>query len=284
MDNGDTRPGRPQAGAAAQAFAAVDASPHAAALIRYLDQVATLPEVRRWQATAIELLALQPGMRVLDAGCGLGAAAREVARHVRPGGSVMAVDVSEQMIDSARSRDDGTTGVEYELADVTALPYATGSFDRSRCERVLQHLPDPDAAIGELARVTVPGGLVCVLDGDWRSLAVDTGDDAVADQVLTYLCATSPQPAIGRSLRRRFVTAGLVDVEVRVLPLTYTALADVAVLFPFFDERVPPEAELVPAGLRDTWFGALRRADAEGTLWVSATAYVAAGTVPDAAA
>jgi ubiquinone/menaquinone biosynthesis C-methylase UbiE len=284
MDDGDTRPGRSQAGAGAQAFAAVDASQHAAALIRYLDQVATLPEVRRWQATAIELLALQPGMQVLDAGCGLGAAAREVARYVRPGGSVLAVDVSEQMLDSARSRDDGTTGVEYELADVTALPYATGSFDRSRCERVLQHLPDPDVAIGELARVTAPGGLVCVLDGDWRSLAVDTGDDAVADQVLSYLCATSPQPAIGRSLRRRFVSAGLVDVEVRALPLTYTALTDVAVLFPFFDQRVPADAELVPADLRDTWFAALRRADAEGTLWVSATAYVAAGTVPDAAA
>lgn len=268
----------------AQIFAAVDGSPFVVALIEYLDRVAELPEIRRWHAMAIEMMALQPGMHVLDAGCGVGGVARELAAHVGPRGKVTAVDVSVQMIETARSRDDGTTGVDYEIADVTALPYATGVFDRVRCERVLQHLADPDVAIREFARVTAPGGLVCVLDGDWRSLVVDIGDAEVTDEYTAYLSSTAPQAEVGRSLRRRFVHAGLVDVEVGVLPLAYTELADAAAIYPFFDERVPAESGVVPAELRDAWFAALRRADAEGTFWVNATGYVATGTVPEAAA
>lgn len=249
----------------------------------YLEAAANLPEVRAWRGIALDLLALSPGLRVLDAGCGLGEVARELATLVRPGGAVNAVDLSRQMIDAARARDDGT-GVSYERADVTDLPFAANSFDRARCERVLQHLSDPDAAIGELVRVTVSGGIVCILDTEWRSAAVDVDDPSLVDAVFAMMDNLSPQPAIGRTLRRRMVRAGLVDVDVRVHPLTYTSLADAAALYPQFNEQIPPEAEIIPADLRERWFAALRRADAEGTLWVTMLGYVAAGTVEEVAA
>ena len=51
--------------------------------------------------------------------------------------------------------------------DVSALDLPTTSFDGVWCERVLQHVDDADAAIGELVRVTRPGGRVCLLDTDW---------------------------------------------------------------------------------------------------------------------
>jgi hypothetical protein len=149
---------------------------------------------------------------------------------------------------------------------------------------VLQHLSNPDAAIGELVRVTVPDGVVCVLDTEWRSAAVDVDEPNLVDAVFGMMNTLSPQPAIGRTLRRRMVRAGLVDVEVRVHPFTYTSLPDAAALYPQFNEEIPPEAEIVPADLRDRWFAALRRADAEGTLWVAVPGYVAAGTVAEAAA
>ena len=252
-------------------------------LMGYLETVANLPEVRAWRAIALDLLAPAPGMRILDAGCGLGEVARELAALVGPDGGVTAVDLSRQMIDAARLRDDGA-GVTYERADVTELPFAANSFDRTRCERVLQHLSDPDAAIGELVRVTVPDGVVCVLDTDWRAAAVDVDDPPLVDAVFEMMNVLSPHPAIGRTLRRRLVRAGLVDVEVRVHPFTYTSLGDAAALYPQFNEQIPPEAGIVPADLRDRWFAALRRADAEGTLWVSVLGYVAAGTVAEAAA
>ena len=251
--------------------------------MRYLESVAGLPEVRSWRAHALDLLAPSPGMRVLDAGCGLGEVAREMAAMVQPGGEVAAVDLSRQMIDAARARHDGSA-VTYEIADVTNLPFATGSFDRSRCERVLQHLPDPDIAIGELVRVTATDGIVCVLDTDWQSAAVDIEDRDLVATVFAMMEQLSPQPDLGRSLRRRLVRAGLIDVEVRLHPFTYTSIADAAKIYPQFDEQIPMQAGIIPAELRDRWFAALRRADAEGTLWISVLGYVAAGTVAEAVA
>jgi ubiquinone/menaquinone biosynthesis C-methylase UbiE len=264
-------------------FARIDQSHLTPHVMGYLEAVANLPEVQAWRAVALDLLAPSPGMRVLDAGCGLGEVARELAVLVGPDGDVTAVDLSRQMIEAARSKDDGS-GVTYERADVTDLPFAANSFDRTRCERVLQHLSDPDVALGELVRVTVPGGVVCVLDTDWRSAAVDVDDPSLVDAVFAMMDTASPQPAIGRTLRRRLVRAGLVDVDVRVHPFTYTSLADAAALYPQFNEQIPPEAEIIPADLRERWFAALRRADAEGTLWVTMQGYVAAGTVEEAAA
>jgi ubiquinone/menaquinone biosynthesis C-methylase UbiE len=264
-------------------FARIDQSELAPQVMAYLESVANLPEVRSWRALALELLAPRPGMRVLDAGCGMGEVARELAALVGPDGEVTAVDLSRQMIDAARAKDDGA-GVWYERADVIQLPFAASSFDRTRCERVLQHLTDPDAAIGELVRVTVPDGVVCVLDTDWRAAAVDVDDPSLVDAVFAMMDTLSPQPAIGRTLRRRMVRAGLVDVEVRVHPFTYTSLTDAAALYPQFNEQIPPEAGIIPADLRDRWFAALRRADAEGTIWVTMLGYVAAGIVAEAAA
>ena len=264
-------------------FARVDQSELAFQLMRYLESVAGLPEVRAWRALALDLIALTPGMRVLDAGCGLGEVAREMAALVQPDGEVAAIDLSRQMIDAARARDDGSA-VTYEVADVTDLPFASGAFDRARCERVLQHLSEPDEAIGELVRVTAPDGIVCVLDTDWRSAAVDVEDRELVDAVFAAMDELSPQPDLGRSLRRRLVRAGLVDVEVRVHPFTYTSLADAAKIYPQFDEQIPPVAGIIPDDVRDRWFAALRRADAEGTLWISVLGYVAAGTVAEAAA
>jgi hypothetical protein len=94
----------------------------------------------------------------------------------------------------------------------------------------------------------------------------------------------SPQPDLGRTLRRRLVRAGLVDVEVRVHPITYTSPSIAAAAYPFVNEEIPPEAGIIPPELRDRWFAALRRAAAEGIFWMATLGYVACGTVPEAAA
>jgi SAM-dependent methyltransferase len=264
-------------------FAHIDRTDLAPEIMAYLEIAADLPEIQAWRALADDLMSVGPGLRVLDAGCGLGEVARRLAAAVGPGGDVTATDVSARMVDAARSRDAGA-GVTYEVADVTDLPYASGSFDRSRCERVLQHLTDPDTALAELVRVTAPGGMVCVLDSDWRSVAVDVGEPALSNAVLAAMDTVSPQPDLGRTLRRRLVRAGLVDVEVRVHPITYTSPSVAAAAYPFFNEEIPPEAGIIPPELRDRWFAALRRAEAEGIFWMATLAYVACGTVPEAAA
>jgi len=86
------------------AFEAVDASQAVAYHVRYLDQIRAMGDTREYKARSFEVLALQPGQRALDVGCGTGLDAFELARRVGPDGQVAGVDPSAALIDEARSR------------------------------------------------------------------------------------------------------------------------------------------------------------------------------------
>lgn len=251
-------------------------------LVLYLDAVARRPDMLRSHAVASAMMRLGPGVRVLDAGCGTGAATAELVAAVLPDGSVTGVDVSPEFLAAARRRLDPTLPLRFQEGDLTALPFTDGEFDVVRVERVLQHLDDPAAAVAEMTRVLVPGGRLCVLDSEWASLAVDVGEEHVdlVDRVIGNFLGESSQARIGRALRRTLRRGGLADVEVQVVPFTFTSLADVAGIFPQFDETIPAEARLILPADRDAWFAALRAADAAGELWVCALSYVACGTKP----
>jgi len=91
-----------------------------------------------------------PG-RVLEVGCGPG----ELAARIRDelGADVVAVDISPRMVELARRRD-----LDARVGDVQELPFAAGTFDCAVAAWMLYHVPDPDRALGELARVLGPGG------------------------------------------------------------------------------------------------------------------------------
>jgi SAM-dependent methyltransferase len=261
-------------------FQDVDTSGVAPHLIAYLESVAARPEVRELHDRAAALLAARPGERVLEVGCGLGADARELAAQVAPGGSVVAVDVSESMLNAARERHDPSLDVTYERADVLELPYDDGSFDAIRIERVLQHVGDPARACAELARVLRPGGRVQVIDTDWDSLVIDLADEDLAERALRHATGRMIQPRAARRLRRLLAGAGLTDVSMTPHAFAYTSLADAAVPLPMVNEEIPPAADFVPAEDRERWFAALRAADADGTFFAGWTAYVAVAHKP----
>jgi SAM-dependent methyltransferase len=262
----------------------IDQSGYAAELAVYLERVAVRPDIRRWHGVALDMLGLRPGLSVLEAGCGVGIVARDLARLVGPRGRVVALDLSQLIITEARKRHEGDLPVTYEVADVTAIPHADGSFDVVRCERVLQHLTDPDLALREMVRVARPGGRVCVLDPDWATMAVDVDDPQLSRRIVSHFLTKIPQPDFGRTLRRRLTRAGLTGVQLAPLPFQFTELADVAEIFPVFDENIPPEAGVVPAADRERWFRAVRHADRAGELTVAFLGFVACGVKLPAAA
>jgi 2-polyprenyl-3-methyl-5-hydroxy-6-metoxy-1,4-benzoquinol methylase len=255
-------------------------SGYAAELAVYLERVAVRPDIQHWHGVALDMLGLRPGQTVLEAGCGVGIVARDLARMVGPHGHVVAMDLSQLIITEASKRHEAGLPVAYQVGDVTALPHADGSFDVVRCERVLQHLTDPDLALREMARVTRPGGRVCVLDPDWATMAVDVDDPEMSRRIVGHFVGRIPQPDFGRTLRRRLVRAGLTGVQLVPLPFQFTELADVAEIFPVFDEHIPREADVVPAADRDAWFAAVRRADKAGELTVAFLGFVACGVKP----
>ena len=91
--------------------------------------------------------------RVLEVGCGWGELAEWLARDTAA--QVVAVDLSERMVELARAR-----GVDAQVGDVQELPFADGSFDVAVAAWMLYHVPDLDRGISELARVLRPGGIL----------------------------------------------------------------------------------------------------------------------------
>ena len=123
----------------------------------------------------VEALPLQPGMRVVEVGCGPGAAARAVAEIVGPHGHVLAVDRSPRAIAQvARTAEDliaeGRVSVRQAAIEDLVLFPGEPRYDLAFAVRVGAldgRFPDAGVkALRRLARVLVPGGQMFIDGGD----------------------------------------------------------------------------------------------------------------------
>ena len=114
-------------------------------------------------------LGVRAGDRLLDLGCGFG---RHSYQAARLGAEVVSFDASagevRNVLDTfgamvvAGELDAERARVGAVQGDALALPFADGSFDRVIASEVLEHIPDDEEAMAELARVLRPGGTMAV--------------------------------------------------------------------------------------------------------------------------
>jgi SAM-dependent methyltransferase len=251
-----------------------------AMLLAALEVMGRHPEIRRVRRTAMMALRPEPGERLLDAGSGAGDVARWLATEVGPSGEVIALDYSAATIAAAVQRHDGSN-VRYMTGDVSSMNLPEDSVDGVWCERVLQHVDDADAAIGELIRVTRPGGRLCLIDTDWASLAFDGVPGPLAAEVMADMHGrlTPLQRDMGRSLRRRLVGAHLGAVTATPVTCLFGDPASAAVVLPMVNPQVPEEAWTTPPGVRDEWFSYIDAAGARGDFLAVLTIWVVTGIV-----
>jgi len=169
---------------------------------------------------------LQPGYSLLDVGCGPGTITADLAALVAPG-PVTAVDMEPAILDEARgvARSRGLTNVRFEVADAHHLPYDDASFDVVHAHQVLQHLPDPVTALGELRRVCRPGGVVAARDGDYGGFVWAPADpllDRWRELYLAVARANGGEPLAGRLLVDWARRAGCTRIEASASAWVYT--------------------------------------------------------------
>ncbi len=118
----------------------------------------------RYGRRTIELLGLGVGDRVLDVCCGSGASAIPAAQAVGPEGSVVGIDLAENLLELARTKAsrDGLTNVQFEPGDMTALRFEDDSFDAVVCVFGIFFVPDMEVALRELKRVLRPSGRIAI--------------------------------------------------------------------------------------------------------------------------
>jgi demethylmenaquinone methyltransferase/2-methoxy-6-polyprenyl-1,4-benzoquinol methylase len=120
----------------------------------------------RWRARAADLAELAPGDSALDACCGTGDLAFELARRTGSAGRVIGSDFSEPMLDVARAKaaERGVAGVRFEWGDALDLPYDDHSFDAVTVGFGVRNLADLERGVAELARLLKPGGRLVILE------------------------------------------------------------------------------------------------------------------------
>ncbi|MFC4054145.1 methyltransferase domain-containing protein [Actinomadura syzygii] len=217
------------------------------------------------------------GSRVLEVGCGVGAQTVHLVSR-SPGARLTSVDVSAASLDQARARVAEThpgASVDFVRADLHDLPFADETFDHLFVCFVLEHLPDPRAALAGLRRVLRPGGTLTVIEGDHGSafLHPDSAHARAAiGHLVTLQAAAGGDSLIGRRLRPLLVAAGYDGV--RAAPRTVyadgsrPALARAFTLDTFTAMVEAVRGDAVAAGLStpadfDRGVADLRRAAAE---------------------
>lgn len=263
----------------ASGFQSVDRAADFEVFASCLTLIDSLPFFAECKRESYDLLAATPGSRVLEVGCGLGDDAAALARRVAPGGSVVAVDGSEAMVEAARKRHGDVAGLSFDVADASRLPYGDRTFDGCRIDRVLQHIADPGAAIREMVRVLRPGGMLVAFDNDWETLTIDSPNRSLTRTVLNAWCDRFPSGWIGRRMVGLFTEAGLADVEVFPKTMVSNDLGVADRVFSFFATA----DGLVAAGTIDhddveRWRNELRAADAAGRFFTSYTGFLVVGS------
>ena len=200
----------------------------------------------RWRtaenSAAYLLPHLKSGATLLDIGCGPGTITAELATLVTPG-RVTALEVTAPALDLARAEIErrGLTTVDFAVGDVHALDFADDTFDVVHAHQVLQHVGDPVTALREMRRVTKPGGIVAVRDGDYAAFAWFPELPELDEWLALYervARGNGGEPDAGRRLQSWAHAAGFTDVTATASTWCYANPEDRAWWGGMWAERV----------------------------------------------
>jgi len=114
----------------------------------------------RFHLAALGALA-EGSWTVGDLGCGTGQVSAALAPFVA---QVIAVDASAAMLQAAKKRLQHVDNIDLRRGDLEALPIDEARLDAATLMLVLHHVPEPERALGEVARVLKPGGRAIIVD------------------------------------------------------------------------------------------------------------------------
>jgi SAM-dependent methyltransferase len=185
------------------------------------------PALERWLGEATELMLdmahIGSGSRVLDVAAGAGGQTLAAARRVGPGGSVLATDISANILTFAarRARDGGVANVATKVMDGEQLDVAAGFFDAVISRVGFIYFPDRQAAFTGMHSALKPGGR---LAGIVYSTPQANGFFSIPVSIIRRR-ASLPAPAPGQPgpfsfgtpgvLQAAFEQAGFCDVDLR---------------------------------------------------------------------
>ena len=181
------------------------------------------------RATTFELLesaGLKTGDQCLDAGCGGGHVALEMARIVGPTGHVMGIDFDPHVLEFARAdaKEASADNVEFVTADTSS--FEGGPFSFIHMRYLLSHVSEPDRVLSRLKRLLTPGGRIAIEDIDMSGSFCHPPNSAQDRFQALYTEAVTRGGAdanLGRRLPALALAAGLHGAQWRVFQPLYAS-------------------------------------------------------------
>ena len=151
---------------------------------------------------------------MLEVGCGTGAVTRELAAWSGVA-EVTGLDPSPTFLASA-GRQDPPANARFVEGDARALQFPDRSFDVVVFHTTLCHVPDPERALDQAARVLRPGGWLAVFDGDYATATVAGGPaDPLQACAAAWVDSSVHDPWLIRRLPSMLERAGCALVRMR---------------------------------------------------------------------
>ena len=212
------------------------------------------------QNRVLQLANLRSGERILDVACGTGLVTFRIASTVGSRGSVLATDISDEMINALRlvALNRGLGQVRAERMDAQELAIPDGTYDAAICALGLMYVPDPLAALKEMHRAVRPGGRISVAVWGARAKCGWAEIFPIVDKrVVSEVCPMFFQLGNGEALKITMEMAGFSDVTLERMdaPIRYESGNDacgaafeggpVALAYAHFDQatKVAVQAE-----------------------------------------
>ena len=197
--------------------------------------------VERWKRHTVDSHAshlipyLEPGLRVLDFGCGPGTISVGLAKAVEPG-ELHGIDMEASQIDIARSVAEagGYDNATFHVGDVTDLPFEDGFFDLAHGHAIFTHVPDTQAAMAEVKRVLKPGCIISCRESIFR-YSFQAPSFEVLDigwiMFSELIAVADGHPDFGKDVKRHLVEAGFTDINTSASFNHYCTAEDIASLY-----------------------------------------------------
>jgi ubiquinone/menaquinone biosynthesis C-methylase UbiE len=180
----------------------------------------------------VELAEIKPGDRVLDIATGIGEPAVTAARKVMPNGKVIAIDISRQMLEVARTRAkslglDGIMEIRESDGEKIDLQDSTAKFDAILSRWGLMFFPNLSAALVKIREMLVTNGRLSA--AVWSAPSKVPWLDLAFTTVRKMIDAPAPPPATPgpfaladiESLKQSFSQAGFKDIKINTFQITF---------------------------------------------------------------
>ncbi len=238
-------------------------------LVRCLDFMTELPFFKAYKSHSWQTLKIEPGQVILDVACGSGSDLIHLA-SLYPNSHFIGVDKSENFLAIAKERAASLSNIQLFPGDALQLPIDKESIDAIRIDRSLQHMETPASVLGEMVRVTKPGGRIVACEPDWETFLLFNGEFDDSWQLAGFFQRSIRNPFIGRELASLMNECGIKHLETYVHAFCTHNLEEADVIFDL--EKVKDQcvaADMLTQDDGDNWWALSKQASKKGVFFSS---------------